>query len=140
MKLLVIALAVGSFSAQEMEPWSVQAQSPATPMTPSAPHEELAFFEGSWTTEERPAEQGFVETCAWLNAGRRHMICRSTWRVASGPREGVSIFSYRNADATYLYTAFALEERLSCIAAVVCPTAGNFSATKAPARPAFDRA
>jgi hypothetical protein len=31
------------------------------------------------------------------------MVCRSTWRVASGPREGVSIFSYRNADATYLY-------------------------------------
>ena len=44
-----------------------------------------------------------VETCAWLNAGRRHMICRSAWRVATGPREGVSIFSYRAADSTYLY-------------------------------------
>jgi hypothetical protein len=31
------------------------------------------------------------------------MVCRSTWRVASGPREAWSIFSYRAADSTYLY-------------------------------------
>jgi hypothetical protein len=79
------------------------AQAPATPMTPSPPHEALTFFEGAWTIEERPAEQHLVETCAWLSAGRRHMVCRSTWRVATGPREGVSVFSYRAADSTYLY-------------------------------------
>lgn len=79
------------------------AQTSATPMTPSAAHEALTFFEGSWTIEERPAEEQLVETCAWLNAGRRHMVCRSTWRVATVPREGVSMFSYRAADSTYLY-------------------------------------
>ena len=76
---------------------------PVTPMTPMPEHEALTFFEGSWTTEERPVDQAFVETCAWLPAGRRHMVCRSTWRTASGPREGWSIFSYRASDSTYLY-------------------------------------
>lgn len=84
-------------------PLALAAQAPVTPMTPSPPHEALTFFEGSWTTEERPASQGFVETCAWLPAGRRHMVCRSTWTGASGAREGWSIFSYRAADSTYLY-------------------------------------
>ena len=79
------------------------AQTSATPMTPSAAHEALTFFEGVWTIEEQPAEQQFVETCAWLTAGRRHMVCRSTWRVTTGPREGVSMFSYRGEDSTYLY-------------------------------------
>lgn len=81
----------------------VAAQPAATPMTPSPPHEALSFFEGSWTIEERPAPQEFVEACAWLPAGRRHMVCRSTWLAASGAREGWSIFSYRAADSTYLY-------------------------------------
>ncbi len=75
----------------------------ATPMTPSPPHEALSFFEGSWTTEESPPERNFVETCAFMNAGRRHMICRSTWETTTGPREGMSIFSYDAADSTYLY-------------------------------------
>jgi hypothetical protein len=81
----------------------VRKQAPTTPMTPSAPHEALSFFEGSWTVAERPAEQQLVEICSWLNAGRRHMVCRATWQAATGPREGVSIFSYRAADSTYLY-------------------------------------
>ena len=79
------------------------AQPATTPMTISASHEALTFFEGSWTIEERPPAHGLVETCAWLPAGRRHMVCRSTWRVATGEREGWSIFSYRAADSTYLY-------------------------------------
>ena len=74
-----------------------------SPLTPSEPHEALTFFEGSWTTEERPAESRFVETCKFLNAGRRHMICHSRWHVPSGQREGISIFSYNEADSTYLY-------------------------------------
>jgi hypothetical protein len=77
-----------------------------TPITPSPPHEALAFFDGTWTTEESPPEEGFVETCAWLNGGRRHMVCRSTWQTESGPRAGMSIFSYREADSTYLYHGF----------------------------------
>ncbi len=84
-------------------PLSLTAQAPPTPLSPSAPHEALSFYEGSWTIEERPAAEQFVETCAWLNAGRRHMVCRSRWSVATGPREGMSLFSYRAADSTYLY-------------------------------------
>ncbi len=75
----------------------------STPMTPSAPHEALSFFEGSWTTDESQPESKFVETCAFMNAGRRHMICRSTWETATGPREGMSIFSFNAADSTYMY-------------------------------------
>lgn len=84
-------------------PVTVAAQAPLTPMTPSPLHEALTFFEGSWTTEERPPSQAFMETCAWLPAGRRHMVCRSTWTGPSGAREGWSIFSYSAADSTYLY-------------------------------------
>lgn len=87
----LVCLAISSAGAQ------------ASPITPSPPHEALTFFEGSWTTEESPAASKFVETCNFLNAGRRHMICRSTWNVASGQREGMSIFSYSQADSTYLY-------------------------------------
>lgn len=84
-------------------PFSLRAQAAPTPMTPSEPHEALSFYEGSWTVQERPAEEQFNETCAWLNAGRRHMVCRSRWRAATGPREGMSLFSYRATDSTYLY-------------------------------------
>lgn len=75
----------------------------ATPMTPSPPHEALTFFEGTWTTEESAPESRFVETCAFMASGRRHMICRSTWQTSTGPREGMSIFSYNAGDSTYLY-------------------------------------
>jgi len=87
-------------------PMKVTAQTPATPLTPSPAHEALAFFEGKWTIEERPAEQGLVETCAWFPAGRRHMVCHSEWLAASGPREAVSIFSFSPSDSTYLYHGF----------------------------------
>jgi hypothetical protein len=82
------------------------APAPTTPMTPSEPHEKLSFFIGSWTTVEAPADQRFRETCGWLNAGRRHVVCHSRWETATGPREGLSIFSYRAADSTYVYQGF----------------------------------
>ena len=89
-----------------LSPVAATGQMPVTPLTPSPAHEELGFFEGAWTIEERPAEQELLETCAWQNAGRRHMVCRSNWRVGSGMREGVSIFSFRAMDSTYLYHGF----------------------------------
>jgi len=79
------------------------AQAAPTPMTPLPEHEALAFFEGAWTIEERPVDEALVETCAWLPAGRRHMVCRSTWRSSSGPRESWSIFSFSATDSSYLY-------------------------------------
>lgn len=77
-----------------------------TPMTPSDPHERLALFIGTWTVTEWPPEERFLETCEWLASGRRHVVCRSSWIATSGPREGLSIFSYRPADATYVYQGF----------------------------------
>lgn len=77
-----------------------------TPMTQPNSHEALSFFEGTWTTEESLPKEGFVETCSWLNGGRRHMVCRSRRQTGSGPREGMSIFSYRETDSTYLYHGF----------------------------------
>ena len=76
-----------------------------SPATPSAPHERLAFFEGAWTVDEMPAAREFRERCAWLEGGRRHMVCRSRSKsAATGEwREGISMFSYRPADSTYLY-------------------------------------
>lgn len=82
---------------------ALSAQSPVTPMTASEPHEALSYFEGSWTIEEQDRAQGLIEACAWLPSGRRHLVCRSTWRVATGPREAWSIYSYRAADSTYVY-------------------------------------
>lgn len=97
MNLCAVLLTLSLFAVDAV------AQAPVTPLTPVPAHEALRFFEGAWTIEERPAEQAFVETCAWLPNGRRHMVCRSQWRAPSGAREGWSIFSYRAADSTYLY-------------------------------------
>lgn len=82
------------------------AQAPVTPMTPSEAHEQLAFFIGRWTIVEMPPEHDFAEVCDWLGSGRRHIVCHSSWQTTSGPREGLSIFSYRQSDATYVYQGF----------------------------------
>lgn len=90
------------------DPAAVPAAAPVTrtlpPDAPSAPHEALTFFEGYWTVVELPPERRFRERCAWLEGGRRHMVCRSSSVNAAGqPRKGMSLFSFRAADSTYLY-------------------------------------
>lgn len=83
------------------------AQAPTPPSAPSARHEPLAFLEGLWTVEGLPAAREFRERCTWMEGGRRHVVCRSRSRSAAGDlREGISIFSYRPADSTYLYHGF----------------------------------
>jgi hypothetical protein len=76
------------------------------PAMPSDPHEALLFFEGTWTTSDATSEEEYRETCAWLAEGRRHMVCQSRWRTASGYREGLSIFSYDQASSEYQYHGF----------------------------------
>lgn len=66
--------------------------------------EALAFFEGAWTTDESPPEAEFVETCGWLDGGRSFVACTST--NADGPRDGMSVFGYREEDGLYVYYGF----------------------------------
>lgn len=73
---------------------------------PSAPHEALAFFEGTWTTSDATPDDDFRETCAWLAEARRHMVCRSAWQTPAGRREGLSIFSYDPVVDEYRYHGF----------------------------------
>jgi hypothetical protein len=99
--LLVLALCA---MATALHAQAAPATRPAPPTSPSAPHEHLSFFEGFWTVEELPVERAFRERCAWLEGGRRHIVCRSRSRSASGEwREGLSMFSYRPTDSTYVY-------------------------------------
>jgi hypothetical protein len=99
--LLVLALFAMSDTLRAQ---AAPATRPASPASPSAPHERLSFFEGFWTVEEIPVERSFRERCAWLEGGRRHMVCRSRSRSASGDwREGLSMFSYRPTDSAYVY-------------------------------------
>jgi hypothetical protein len=82
------------------------AQPPSSPAAPSEPHEALAFFEGTWTTSDSTPEDDVKETCGWLAEGRRHMICRSSWKTDTGRREGLSIFSYDPSSKEYRYHGF----------------------------------
>lgn len=92
------------------------AQDPATPkgaMKPSAPHERLAVFEGTWESDTGSTPAAGTpsperETCEWLTGGRRHMICRVRYEKPAGVnRERTHILSYRAEDSTYLaYFAF----------------------------------
>jgi hypothetical protein len=101
--LLAFALALCA-TARTLHAQAATAPRPASPASRSAPHERLSFFEGFWTVEEIPVERAFRERCAWLEGGRRHIVCRSRSRSASGEwREGLSMFSYRPTDSTYVY-------------------------------------
>lgn len=81
------------------------------PMAPSAPHERMIAFEGTWTTDGQPdaangipAPAAYEETCTWLAGARRHMVCRSWTELTAGAprRERLFVLSYRGADSTYI--------------------------------------
>ena len=79
---------------------------PLPPNVRSDAHERLAFLEGSWEVEESPPEQDFVETCAWLPGGRRHMVCSSSWQAPAGAHEALSVLSHDAGAGCYLYHGF----------------------------------
>lgn len=81
------------------------AQAP-NPRTPRPTHERLAVFEGTWRNADPAEADRFIETCAWLEGGRRHLICRPRWTTPSGPVQHQTIYSYRGRDSTYLVTTF----------------------------------
>src|SRR5512140_2513514 len=110
---LLLAVAYASFA-----PWAdAQLQPPrGGPVSPGAsapdatqpsdPYQALSYFEGNWTIAGLPAGARFDESCAWLSAVRRHMVCRSRTESASGVHEGLGVFSYRAADQRYIYRSF----------------------------------
>lgn len=83
------------------------------PMAPDAtgvqedPHERLRFFQGNWEIVGLPAGRQFNETCDWLSAERRHLVCRAQLTgTGMAAEESMSVLSYRPSDGTYLYHGF----------------------------------
>jgi hypothetical protein len=76
------------------------------------PHEQLRFFEGRWEIAGLPAGRQFEETCDWLSAERRHLVCQARTTTttgaatATGVENSMSVLSYRPSDAVYLYHGF----------------------------------
>ena len=89
----------------------LQASAAAVPQehaAPSAQHDRMAFFEGTWELEPggKPAsigrEAGRRETCSWLAGARRHMVCRTFRESAAGRQESIYILSYSEHDTKYV--------------------------------------
>lgn len=99
--MLVRVITVGVVLAAA--PSTIVAQTRPDPRTPRPAHERLAAFEGNWRLLD-PAEQT-VESCAWIEGGRRHMVCRNRRPTVNGSFEHRTIYSYRGRDSTYIVTA-----------------------------------
>jgi hypothetical protein len=122
--LLISAIASGQTPSSSVK---------ADPLKPSAPHERMSFFEGTWSMEP-PADSKagampfatFEETCSWLPGARRHMVCRSL-RQRTGEsvrREAIYVLSYQEHDSTYIaHFAFPTEPHW-IIAAALTATGG----------------
>ncbi len=76
----------------------------------SEPHEALVFFEGTWSV---PGRSGWREVCSWLPEGRRHIVCKPRWETAKGTAEGLSVFSFDEANGIYQSHVFKANGRLA---------------------------
>jgi hypothetical protein len=104
--LLALALAASPAAAQLQPPRGLPGASPP-PAAPAAdPYQALSFFEGNWTIAGVPAGVRFDESCTWLSAAKRHLVCRSRTESSNGVQEGLGVFSYRAADGRYVYRSF----------------------------------
>src|SRR5688572_3853373 len=74
--------------------------------SPSAAHERLTAFEGTWQRIGGPAGRTVVDTCAWLPEARRHMVCRQRAERQGAISEQMAVYSYRGSDSTYTRTVF----------------------------------
>jgi hypothetical protein len=105
--LLAAALAgVAPWTAAQLQP---PRGLPGTTPAPAAtvdPYQALSFFEGTWTIAGLPAGVRFDESCTWLSAAKRHLVCRSRTESSNGVQEGLGVFSYRAADGRYVYRSF----------------------------------
>ena len=103
--LVALACVATPAGAQLQPPRGLSPPSPtATPV--ADPYQALSFFEGNWTIAGLPAATRFDESCTWLAAVKRHLVCRSRTESANGVQEGLGVFSYRAADGRYVYRSF----------------------------------
>ncbi len=69
------------------------------------PTQELELYVGSWTVLGAGSEN-WRETCAWLPAGGRHVVCQGRDKVDGVPSESLSVYSYDAAAREYVYHGF----------------------------------
>lgn len=91
------------------------AQEPPMP-APTAEHEELAAWVGSWSGkgEMKPGPFGpggpmtWTEDCNWFEGSRFHVVCRSEGTSPMGPEKSLGITGY-NVEKM-VYTHFMVED------------------------------
>jgi hypothetical protein len=79
---------------------------PNSPGAPSAAHELLAAFEGTWTIVGSQPGRTSSDSCSWLTGGRRHLVCRRVSESADRSSEQLIVYSFRRADSAYVATVF----------------------------------
>jgi hypothetical protein len=105
MAIVICRVALAAWLASVSGCSNSQSEDLPSPSERSAPHEELAFYEGTWTIPDKEHES-YRETCSWLPGGRRHIVCRARLQTADGPRETLGVYSYDQTRAEYLYHGF----------------------------------
>jgi Protein of unknown function (DUF1579) len=98
--LVVVAISTaGSLAAQ-----------PKPAPKPTAEHQKLSYFVGSWTSsgEMKPSPFGpggkitATETCEWFD-GRFAVVCRSQGTSPMGPTKGIGFMGYNTEEKVYTY-------------------------------------
>lgn len=91
---------------------SLAAQPPQGPPKPTAEHQKLGYFVGSWTStgEMKPSPFGpggkmsGTETCEWFDGGFA-VVCRSQGKGPTGPMKGIGMMGYNVDEKVYTYYA-----------------------------------
>lgn len=86
------------------------AQQPPAPPKPTAEHQKLGYFVGSWTSsgDMKPSPFGpggkvtGTETCEWF-AGNFSVVCRSEGTSPMGPMKSLGIMGYAADEKVYTF-------------------------------------
>lgn len=83
---------------------------PAAPQ-PTAEHEVLAKWVGSWSGSGEMKDSPFgpggpmtwTEECSWFKGGKFHVVCKSKGSTPMGPTEGLGIVGYNAGKKVYTH-------------------------------------
>ena len=89
----------------------VPAEEPAGPPQPTAQHEEMAMWVGTWagSGEMKPGPFGpggpmtWTEKCDWFEGSHFHVVCRSEGSGPMGPSKGLGIMGYDPEKQVYTH-------------------------------------